>query len=47
MADIQESSVPRLPRELGNTENCKLEGYLNLQVSKVKLQTGGINISSL
>ncbi|XP_068698702.1 recQ-mediated genome instability protein 1-like [Montipora foliosa] len=35
MADIQESSVPRLPRELGNTENCKLEGYFNLQVNSV------------
>ena len=33
MAEIQESSLPRLPEGLGNTDICKLEGYFNLQVS--------------
>lgn len=33
MAEIQESSLPRLPQGLGNTDICKLEGYFNLQVS--------------
>ena len=32
MAEIQESSLPRLPEELGNTDICKLEGLFNLQV---------------
>lgn len=32
MADIQESSLPRLPEELGNRDICKLEGHFNLQV---------------
>lgn len=35
MADIQESSVPRLPGEIGNVEICKVEGYLNLQVGQL------------
>lgn len=33
MAEIQESSLPRLPEGLSNTDICKLEGYFNLQVS--------------
>ncbi|XP_029193551.2 recQ-mediated genome instability protein 1-like isoform X1 [Acropora millepora] len=35
MADIQESSVPRLPGEIGNVEICKVEGYFNLQINSV------------
>ena len=35
MADIQESSVPRLPGEIGNVEICKVEGYFNLQVGQL------------
>ena len=37
MADIQESSVPRLPGEIGNVEICKVEGYFNLQVGQLKI----------
>ena len=37
MADIQESSLPRLPEELGNRDISKLEGHFNLQVFNVPL----------
>lgn len=33
MAEIQESSVPRLPEGLENRDICKLEGHFNLQVT--------------
>ena len=37
MADIQESSLPRLPEELGNSDISKLEGHFNLQVFNMPL----------
>ena len=37
MSDIQESSVPRLPGEVGNVKICKVEGYFNLQVGQLKI----------
>ena len=33
MAEIQESSVPRLPEGLENKDICRLEGHFNLQVT--------------
>ncbi|KAJ7394247.1 recQ-mediated genome instability protein 1 [Desmophyllum pertusum] len=35
MAEIDDSSLPRLPEGLGNRDICKLEGNFNLQINSV------------